>query len=1519
MPDRLNRAVDGRTNALEQLRKAREGGGKRSDTYRVEEAGAVYDVVDEEQYETALADRRRLARSFVEKDMEGGEVDVGCSDEEEEDDDVVLGDADDEGAREWRKERRRSSVVAKSRARKTTASSQRREHTARPEKRQARLLLFGGRGAATTTAAPRLPSGAGERPAGRAFHGGGGGTKSLVDELVTDDRALDDEMEEEDEESEWATAATPGTSARDAQWPPAAATFTPALGDSAGRCAAILTGLDTRETMTPGVSDDTPQASYRSTETPMSTAGGEAGTAAGLLPPEDSLDGPLGALVEAVLEACTAPPSKPVTTTASPMVWPVAPPAAAYEAEGCTAAAPAAADDDDVFDLYVLDIQEVRDQVYVIGKRQLHTPAQYVPACVQVTGMQREVFFLPRAYALPERAGAPADVPVQVMPRVGAVGSACVYDEVKQLLAARGVDEFRAKEERRLYVMEGHGVPRDANTAYLRVTFPARHPPLPAHLEGRTFSQVFGCGAALSERLVLENRIMGPCWVRVSGATAVTGLSFCGHCYRVPAPSHLQPLVDVAAAASEPPPPPPLRCLALSVRTVLDASTQQHQIAVVAGVLCDDLPSNRPAPDAALTPGSRLCHSFVLVRPLAQQSLPFGFERQAVQRGIECERNETALLDKLLHKLCRYDPDLVMVHGLLGHTFEVLMHRLRELQVRKWSRLGRLVQMRSVEDMRRALNATGGGGGGSWTGAWCAAAFAGRLVCDTEVAAREYAPREKDYRLAALRASVLAGNAEGAATDASDEPAALAFTDAPRLLRLASAGVSDAHDTLRLANRLSVVPLSNELASISGYLWGRTLLGGRAERIEYLLLHELHRAGTFIAPDKLSKRERAARDARVAAAAVQRGAAAQQDGAAALPRDTPSGTLSSYRRKPAYQGGFVLEPVRGLYTHCILQLDFSSLYPSIIQEYNIDFTTVERDGDGAARPPAAHRPPGVLPQVLRRLVERRRQVRAAMKGETDAVALAQRNHRQLALKLTANAMYGCLGYSGSRFYAPALAELVTRLGRETLERTVDIARGQGVQVVYGDTDSIFVNTGVPFQRPRLSALLHVGHQLRRLVNRQYKTLEIEMEAVYVRMLLLHKKKYAGLKYDPVNDTTVKEVKGIEVVRHDWCALVTRTGHYVLDQVLDPALSHEQAVTNIHAYLQQVSRGMRDGAVPLRDYVITKQLSQRPEEYPDAHIQPHVQVALRRRAAGHAVPPGTYIQYVIVEATTTTTGTFGDALATRAYHPDEVREAAAAGQTLRVDVSWYLANQIHPCLTRIVESVPGTDAARLAEALGLDPRRYAPAVKETRAERTPGRGDAAQPALRLEDLYGAHSNPQVKPWRVTCPACQNERTLEGIDLAATADGRPTVNGCAVQCPAPGCDHVFSAPALANSLVRAVRCAIRDHYTAPYRTADGQRTVRGLWLKGNGEWAHPTLYEAHDADAGAAGMPSKRLERVHRAYDEVTLYAQLQRYQRAVQHLSCGVMAPGDAACLQAAWMPYWNACAFRYIRPADRIP
>lgn len=186
---------------------------------------------------------------------------------------------------------------------------------------------------------------------------------------------------------------------------------------------------------------------------------------------------------------------------------------------------------------------------------------------------------------------------------------------------------------------------------------------------------------------------------------------------------------------------------------------------------------------------------------------------------------------------------------------------------------------------------------------------------------------------------------------------------------------------------------------ILGNTLSRTLMGGRSERNEFLLLHAFYTKG-YIVPDKYQW----------SAKKIKREG---QD------EDDKKGGKSS---GPSYAGGLVLDPKKGFYDNFIVLMDFNSLYPSIIQEFNVCFTTSFSDenssGDDTQK--------GVLPEEIRKLVESRKQVKRLMQGDNVSSQLkTQYDIRQKALKLTANSMYGCLGFRNSRFYAKELAAYIT--------------------------------------------------------------------------------------------------------------------------------------------------------------------------------------------------------------------------------------------------------------------------------------------------------------------------------------------------------------------------------------------------------------------------------------------------------------------------------------------------------------
>lgn len=287
---------------------------------------------------------------------------------------------------------------------------------------------------------------------------------------------------------------------------------------------------------------------------------------------------------------------------------------------------------------------------------------------------------------------------------------------------------------------------------------------------------------------------------------------------------------------------------------------------------------------------------------------------------------------------------------------------------------------------------------------------------------------------------------------------------------------------------------------------------------------------------------------------------------------------------------------------------------------------------------------GILPRLLKTLVDRRKAVKQLLKDSRITPAeYAQYDIRQKAIKLTANSMYGCLGFSLSRFYAKPIAMLITSKGREILQNTVSIAERLEMEVIYGDTDSIMIHTNTT----DLSAVKQMGVKFKKEVNSQYKLLEIEMDGFFQRMLLLQKKKYAALSVTEKDGKllTSLETKGLDLVRRDWCGISHDVSQYILSQIFSGE-NREDVVDRIHIYLAKVAQEIRDDLIPIEKFIITKSLTKNPEDYADQKTQAHVQVALSMKIRGLSAKVGDVIPYVICEGTES-------GLASKAHHPDDL--------------------------------------------------------------------------------------------------------------------------------------------------------------------------------------------------------------------------------------------------------------------------
>ena len=539
--------------------------------------------------------------------------------------------------------------------------------------------------------------------------------------------------------------------------------------------------------------------------------------------------------------------------------------------------------------------------------------------------------------------------------------------------------------------------------------------------------------------------------------------------------------------------------------------------------------------------------------------------REMPGRAVACE-NEKAALDAFSGRVRELDADVLTGWNVIDFDLTVLARIAARL--RHPLELGREPGRMNIRPARGYF------GSGQAT-------IPGRLVLDGVDLLRGAFVRMDEYSLDAVARNVL-GEGKALSGSAHDRVGEILRNYAGDLEAFARYARTDARLALDIVERLDLVNLAVARSRLTGMPPDR--VAASIASFDFLYLAELHKR-RIVAPSVRSS------DSRVHAAQA---------------------------------GGHVLEPVTGLHEG-VWVFDFKSLYPSVIRTYNIDPLGYIEEGQAAvtavdesielAGGARFRRTPGILPGMLDELFPRREQA----KRDGDQVA-------SQAIKILMNSFYGVLGTPACRFYNPAIANAITGQGRRLLLWSKRWFEEKGFQVLYGDTDSLFVASGgVTESATERGSLLasaltaDLAEHIRR-ESRVESRLELELEKFYRKLFLPvtrtgsggARKRYAG----QIHGKDDVEFTGMEVVRRDWTELAKR-----VQRELYGRLFRDEPIED---WLRDLVARLRAGSLD-EWLVYRKGLRKRVEDYM-AQTPPHVAAARKSKSE-----PGRVVAYMITLA------------------------------------------------------------------------------------------------------------------------------------------------------------------------------------------------------------------------------------------------------------------------------------------------
>lgn len=608
-------------------------------------------------------------------------------------------------------------------------------------------------------------------------------------------------------------------------------------------------------------------------------------------------------------------------------------------------------------------------------------------------------------------------------------------------------------------------------------------------------------------------------------------------------------------------------------------------------------------------------------------------------------QSESEMLSKWADFFRELDPDIITGYNINNFDWPYLINRAKHLKVENFDFLGRIKNVRSVikdsvlqsKQMGRRENKS--------------INFEGRVPFDLLlVLIRDY--KLRSYTLNAVSYHFLQEQKEDVHHSIIAD---LQNENEQTRRRLAMYCLKDAYLPLKLLNKLMCIVNYMEMARVTGVPLLCLLTRGQQIKVVSQLLRKAKDAG-YLMP-------------------VHHGQGSDDQ----------------------FEGATVIEPKKGYYADPISTLDFASLYPSIMMAHNLCYTTLlppstqkdlKLNSEDISTTPCknmfvkANVRKGLLPEILESLLAARKKAKADLKEEKDPFKRSVLDGRQLALKISANSVYGFTGAQVGKLPCLEISGSVTAYGRTMIEFTKSevekkYTKANGYKedavVIYGDTDSVMVKFGVK----TLEESMELGKEAADFVSSKFvKPIKLEFEKVYYPYLLINKKRYAGLYFTRPDKYDKMDCKGIETVRRDNCPLVSNMMSTCLQKLLidrDP----DGAVN----YAKQIIADLLCNRIDISQLVITKELTK--NDY--AAKQAHVELAnkMRKRDAGTAPKLGDRVPYVLCCAAKNTPAYM------KAEDPIYVLE-----NSIPIDFNYYMENQLSKPLLRIFEPILGEKAESL---------------------------------------------------------------------------------------------------------------------------------------------------------------------------------------------------------------------------------